>query len=135
MKQRARARRAARRLFRLSLVEGIPDDARVRRVARRLAGSRHRGSLAILSDFHRWLRLDRERRTAVVESAAVLPADLRQEVAAGLAHRYGRGLMTSFAENRGLIAGMRIRVGSDVYEGSVRGRLEALEARFEGAHG
>jgi F-type H+-transporting ATPase subunit delta len=37
---------------------------------------------------------------------------------------------TSFAENPALIGGMRVRVGSDVYDGSVRTALLALEERF-----
>jgi F-type H+-transporting ATPase subunit delta len=47
-----------------------------------------------------------------------------------LVQEYGQGLNTTFAENPELIAGMRIRVGSDVYDGSVRSRLEALEQKF-----
>jgi F-type H+-transporting ATPase subunit delta len=37
---------------------------------------------------------------------------------------------TSFAENPALIGGMRVKIGSDVYDGSVRAALEALEERF-----
>jgi F-type H+-transporting ATPase subunit delta len=43
---------------------------------------------------------------------------------------YGDGLATSFRENADLIGGMRIKVGSDVYDGSIRRKLEALRARL-----
>jgi F-type H+-transporting ATPase subunit delta len=55
---------------------------------------------------------------------------LRASVQAGLARVHGPGLSTSFAEDSALIGGMRIRVGSDVYDGSVQGRLAALEQSF-----
>jgi len=36
----------------------------------------------------------------------------------------------SFAHSPALIGGMRVKVGSDVYDGSVQARLATLEARF-----
>ena len=35
-----------------------------------------------------------------------------------------------FAQNPALIGGMRIKVGSDVYDGSVQARLAALQESF-----
>ena len=130
MKTSRHAKRAARQLFRLCLVDGVLEERCVREVAQYLAGSRRRGALAVLSDFSRVVRLDRDRHTAVVESASPLAGDLRQDIQAGLARRYGPGLNTSFAQNPGLIGGVRIKVGSDVYDGSVRARLAALAARL-----
>jgi F-type H+-transporting ATPase subunit delta len=43
---------------------------------------------------------------------------------------YGAGVEATFTENPALIGGMRIKVGSDVYDDSVRARLAALEARL-----
>jgi len=76
------------------------------------------------------VRLDRDRHTAVVETAAPLVPEVRADVQAGLARLYGDGLEASFEENPGLIGGMRIKVGSDVYDGSVRAKLAALQARL-----
>jgi F-type H+-transporting ATPase subunit delta len=76
------------------------------------------------------VRLDLARHTATVESAAPLPADLQAAIDAGLTRRYGPGLSTAFAHRPALIGGMRIQVGSDVYDGSVRAGLAALEKRF-----
>jgi F-type H+-transporting ATPase subunit delta len=130
MKANRRTIRAARRLFRVCLIDGRLDEPRVRQVARRLAASRRRGSIAVLSSLRRLVRLDRDRHRAVVETATSLPDDLRDEVQAGLARHYGSGLATSFETSPGLIGGMRIRVGSDVYDGSVRARLAAIESRL-----
>ena len=43
---------------------------------------------------------------------------------------YGRGLLMSYADNPALVGGVRITVGSDVYDGSIKGRLTALSERF-----
>lgn len=130
MRAKKKVTRAARRLFRLALVDGRADESRVRRIARRLATSKRRGSLALLSCFQRLVRLDRDRYAAVVESAAPLPDALRADVTARLARAYGPGLVASFQEDPALIGGMRITVGSDVYDGSVRARLAALATRL-----
>jgi len=130
MKGTRRTIRAARRLYRLCLIDGRLDESRVRQVARRLGGSRRRGSIAVLSSLRRMVKLDRDRHRAVVETATSLPDDLRDEVQASLARLYGSGLATSFETSPDLIGGMRIRVGSDVYDGSVRARLAAIESRL-----
>jgi F-type H+-transporting ATPase subunit delta len=130
MKQSRKARRAARQLFQLCLVDGVLDEGRVRQVARRVAESRRRGALPMLSGFLRLVRLERDRHTAVVETATPLADGVRDAVQAGLTRMYGRGLETSFGQNPELIGGMRIKVGSHVYDGSVRARLAALQARL-----
>jgi F-type H+-transporting ATPase subunit delta len=122
--------REARRLFRFCLVNGSLDEARVRQIVQRVLESKRRDGHVLLSRFLRLVRLDRSRHTAEVESATVLPPDLQAGVKAGLAQVYGPGLSISFVESPALIGGMRIRVGNDVYDGSVRAKLAALERRF-----
>ena len=130
MKSNRRTRRAARRLFRLSGPGGQVDEGRVRAIARRLTASERRGSGAVLRDYLRLVRIALERRSAVVESAVALADDIRADVTARLAGTYGAGLTTTFTVNPALLGGMRIKVGSDVYDGSVRARLAALQARL-----
>ncbi len=130
MKVNRKARRASRELFRMCLVDGTLDESRARLVASRVAASRHNGHLAILSDFQRLVRLDRHRHSARVETATPLIASLREQIEADLKRSYGSSVTASFGENPALIGGMRIRVGSDVYDGSIRARLAALQARL-----
>jgi F-type H+-transporting ATPase subunit delta len=130
MKTTKRARRDARRLYRACLSNGLLDDGRVRLVVRRIADARRRGTLAILSHFARLVRLDRARHLAVVESAAPLAPDLVATVETGVASLYGPGTSTEVVQNPALIGGMRVKIGSDVYDGTVRGALAALEERF-----
>ncbi len=130
MKTTRHAKREAKRLFRLCLVNGFLDEGRTRQVVRRLIGDKRRGALALLSHFQHLVKLEYARRTAEVESAVPLPADLREPIQADLARAYGPGISASFVDNPKLIGGMRIRVGSDVYDGSVRARLAELEKNF-----
>ncbi|HMK39127.1 MAG TPA: F0F1 ATP synthase subunit delta, partial [Bacteroidota bacterium] len=116
-------RRDAKRLFHACLVDGLLDEARARQVVKRVIDARHRGGLALLSHFERLVKLDRAQHTARVESAIPLPADVRARIQAGLDRAYGPGISASFAHTPALIGGMRIRIGSDVYDGSVRARL------------
>jgi F-type H+-transporting ATPase subunit delta len=130
MAAKKRFRRLARQLFNLCLVDGKLAPDRVRQVARRLADRSERNSLAVLSEFQRLVRLNRAQHTALVESAAPLTDDVRRDVEAQLARLHGSDLEISFALNPILIGGMRIKVGSNVYDGTVRGRLNALEQQL-----
>ncbi len=130
MKTTRQIKREAKRLFRLCLVNGLLDEGRARQVVQRVIQTKRRGGLALLSYFRRLVKLDSARQTAQVESVMPLPADLRASIQAGLARIYGPGISASFVHNPELIGGMRIKVGSDVYDGSVRARLAALEKGF-----
>jgi F-type H+-transporting ATPase subunit delta len=130
MKTTKQIMREARQLFRVCLVDGRLDEDRARVVVQRVIQSRHRGYLTLLGHFERLLKLQYDRFTARVESALPLPADLQATVRAELTGVYGPGITTLFARNPALIGGMRIQVGSDVYDGSVRSGLATLEKSF-----
>jgi F-type H+-transporting ATPase subunit delta len=125
-----KARKDATRLWRLCLVNGRPDAGRVRTIVDGLIETRRTGAAAVLSHFVRLARLDAARWSARVDTAAPLDAADRAALEAMLAERYGRGIEAAFAVDPALIGGMRLRVGSDVYDGSVRARLAALDRRF-----
>jgi len=130
MKTTKQTKREATRLFRMCLVHGLLDESRVREVVERTIEGKRRGYLALLSQFHRLVKLDCARRTAEVASAVPLPADLQASVQADLQSAYDPAISILFAHRPELIGGMRIKVGSDVYDGSVQAGLAALEKRF-----
>jgi F-type H+-transporting ATPase subunit delta len=130
MKISKQAQRDTRQLFRSCLVNGLLDESRVRAAVVLLVAKKPRGYVEILSRLHRLTKLNLEQRAARVESAKPLPADLQAEVAAQLQKIYGNGLNLSFGENPALIGGLKIQVGSDLYDGSVKKRLEQLEQSF-----
>src|SRR5437762_472836 len=121
--------RDAKELWRLCLVRGSLDESRARLVANGLAESRRAGALTILKTFLRLVKLDRARGTALIASASPLDADVRADVEDGLARRYGRDIAASFVVDPSLIGGMCVTIGSELYDGSVRAGLAALEAR------
>ena len=130
MKISKRARRDAKQLFRSCVLSGLLDDDRVRRMVRQIIAQKPRGYFAILTHFQRLVKLDVARRTARIESAIQLPESLSTAIQANLARRYGPGLTVSFAQKPDLIGGLRVQVGSDVYDGSIRARLAELADRF-----
>ncbi len=130
MKVSKQAKREAKELFRNCLTDGLLDDGRVRASVQRVLQAKPRGYLAILTHFERLVKLAIEQRTARIESAVPLTPGLQTEVQKSLARAYGPGLAISFAQNPALVGGLKIRVGSDVYDGSIQGRLKALQESF-----
>ena len=123
-------KREAKRLFRFCLINGLLDEGRSRQVVRRIIDAKRRGGVALLSHFRRLVKVDCARHTVEVQSAMPLDADLRASIQADLARAYGSGSSASFVHKSELIGGMRIKVGNEVYDDSVRARLAALEKNF-----
>ncbi|HTV75431.1 MAG TPA: F0F1 ATP synthase subunit delta [Candidatus Baltobacteraceae bacterium] len=130
MKISKQEQREARQLFHSCLVNGLLDESRVRQTVSLLMSKKPRGYVGILSRLHRLVKLDLEQHAARVESATPLPADLQADVAGRVKKIYGEGLDISFSQNPALIGGLRIQVGSDLYDGSVKTRLERLKQSF-----
>ena len=126
MKISKRAQRDARQLFRSCQVNGLLDENRVRQAVSLLLAQKPRGYVEILSRLHRLVKLDLEQRAARVESATPLPADLQADVTNRIRKIHGAGADITFSQNPALIGGLRIQVGSDLYDGSVKTRLEKL---------
>ena len=120
------ARKSARSLFRSCMIDGKLDASRVRAVTDTLAAEKPRGYLAVLQSFSRLVRLELERRHAVIESAAPLAETEMTKLRADITRTHGDDLTFDTVVRPELIGGLRIRVGSDVWDGSVRARLEAL---------
>jgi len=120
----------AKRLFRLCLVSGRVDPGRAHQAVEMLVARRQRGSLRLLRQFRRLLKLHEEQRTASVECAVPATPDLERSVRHRIESLYGAGISTVFAHNPRLIGGIRIRVGCDVFDGSILNGLTALGTSF-----
>jgi F-type H+-transporting ATPase subunit delta len=130
MKAGKQVRREAKELFRSTLVNGVMDEAKVRTLVQRVLQVKPRGYIPILEALKRLIKLEEARRAANVESAIALSPDQQASVSGNLERIYGRGLHISFQQNPALIGGLRVRVGSDVYDGSVASRLNRLAESF-----
>jgi F-type H+-transporting ATPase subunit delta len=123
-------KREAKQVLRLCMVDGLLDERRVDRVVQHFSAATYRHCPILLKCFLRLVKLERNRRSARIESATPLSAELQAATLANLTRRYGPGLSAAFTHRASLIGGMRIQVGSDLYDGSVLARLRALEKSF-----
>ncbi len=128
MKISKEARRVSRSLFRACMVDGKLDDQRVRLAVSKVAAAKPRGSIGILENFKNLVANELNRSVAVVESASELDAATKSQLQAGLNAKYGRPLSLTFEVNPELLGGLRVKVGADVWDGSVKARLAALQA-------
>ena len=130
MKISKEARRSSRQLFRACLADGKLDESRVRLVLTQVAASKPRGYIAILTNLQRLITTEVERSSAKVESATELDSATRADLQSSLTRKYGRPITLSFQTQPELLGGIRVQVGSDVWDGTVKARLEALKAQL-----
>ena len=130
MKITKQARRGAKQLFQSCQVNGQLDDNRVRKAVQLLIEQKPRGYFAILQHIQRLVKLDEASRSARVESAVALGKAQQQDVRNSLKRLKGGDVTVEFATNPSLIGGMRVKIGDDVFDGSVKTRLTALSDNF-----
>ena len=130
MKISKQSRRDAKGLLRAVQVNGVLDENKVRQVVDQVLSSKPRGYIGTLMHFQRLVKLDIDRHTALIETVIPIDAAQQSQLKAALEKRYGAGLRFAFVQNPALIGGVRIQVGSDVYDGSVRTRLNRLQESF-----
>ena len=130
MKGSKQSRRDAKQLFQSCQVDGALDEARVRQAVALLIEKKPRGYFGTLQELQRLVKLDVNNRSARVESAVALSEAQQQEVRASLGRLKGADVEVEFAEDADLIGGMRVKLGDDVYDGSVKTRLSRLAESF-----
>ena len=130
MKISKEIRQLSRKLMRASYVNGTLDRERINSIVQSIIAERPRSYIHLLENYLRLLRLEFGKRQATIESAAELDPAAGRKIVAGLEHKYGAGLATNFVVNPALLGGVRVRVGSDVWDSSVRNRLERLQQKL-----
>lgn len=118
----------AQQFFKLSLVDGRLSGERVAGVLAYIEKKPPVRSVAVLRAYQRLVAAEVARGVAVVEHAGPVSEAALQGIAAGMTSRYGRSVATQAKSNPTLLAGLRIRVGDDVFESSAAGQLGALAA-------
>jgi F-type H+-transporting ATPase subunit delta len=130
MKISKEVRQLSGKLVRASFVDGQLDGGRVQELVASIIKNKPRNYLQLLENYQRLLRLEAEKHRARIESATALDEAAGKQIMADLQKRYGHGLSAEFTVNPALLGGVRIRVGSDVWDSSVRARLERLQQKF-----
>jgi len=123
-------RRTARKLISASVENGQLNPDVVRAIVKKLAGKKPRGYLQLINAFRRLVRLELEKSRVLVQSGAPLEASLREKIVSDLKKKYGRQIVAEFAVDKSLIGGVKITVGSDVWDGTVKSRIERLAHKF-----
>jgi F-type H+-transporting ATPase subunit delta len=120
------AQQLAKQLFRLSLVNGEVSAERVAGVLEYVEKHRPAHPHAVLSAYRRLIATELARSEAVVEHAGAIPPATLDAIAANLARKTSRKVTITTKRNDALLAGVRIRLGDDLYESSVAGQLQTL---------
>ncbi len=116
----------ARQFLKVSLVDGAVSPERVAGVLEYIEKHKPAHSVAVLKAYQRLVASEIARSQAVVEHAGAADAARLDAIAGALSQKYGRKITWVAKPNPSLLAGLRVRVGDDVYESSVSNQLTAL---------
>ncbi len=130
MKVTKDAANAGKRLFRLCSVGGRLNEDKLRTVIKAIVTKKPRNFKGILATLHRLVRLDMAQRHVTIESATELDAATGQSIAQKMIAQHGEGLTFEYKINPALLGGIRIRKGDDVWDGSIKGRLDRFADAF-----
>ncbi len=131
MKVGRQARKDAKALFNACLNnKGGLTETRVKKVVKALLGDKPRGYLAILTHFHKLVRLKLAENTATVTTADQLTEEQAGEIQKSISEKYGKDLKFQLKVDPKLIGGARIQIGSDVFDASIKARLDKLRQAF-----
>ena len=130
MKINKETRQLSKGLLRASFTDGQLDSGRIASLVKSLIEKKPRHYIKVLEAYKRLLRLEVEKRSATIETATELAPEAGARIVSNLRRKYGIDLVTRFVVNSELLGGMRIRVGSDVWDSSVRNRLHRLQQQL-----
>ncbi|MBL4576131.1 MAG: F0F1 ATP synthase subunit delta [Opitutaceae bacterium] len=111
-----------------SMEEGSISASRVTEVLRYIEENSPRHQIAVLKAYQRFVRIELEKHIAHVESATDLSDSVLENISAAMSTRYNRTIKAIASKNENLIAGIRVRVGCDVFEDSIANQLSALQS-------
>ena len=121
----------ARRVFGLCQTDdGHLDEGKMRTAIARIVERKPRNYRGVLFALKRLVRLEVERSRVLVESAAELPEETRAKLESDLKSRHGDGLSFEYKITPELLGGLRVRIGNDVWDGTVKARLDRLSEAF-----
>ena len=120
------AQQFARQLFSLSLVDGAVSGDRVAGVLEYIEKHETPNPVMVLKAYYRLIATEVAKGQAIVEHAGAVDDAMLAAIAAAMTKRYGRAVTATARPNAGLLAGLRVHIGDDIYESSIAGQLAAL---------
>jgi len=130
MKINKEIRQLSRQMLRASFTDRQLDHGKIASLVQSLIAKRPRHFMNVLQYYKRLLRLEIEKRHARIESATELAPQAAGDIVARLKKKYGEDLTSEFVVDPTLLGGVRVRVGSDVWDGTLRNRLERLQQQL-----
>jgi F-type H+-transporting ATPase subunit delta len=130
MKNNKEIRQLSRGMLRASFTDGQLDRGKVTSLVQSLVTQKPRHYVDVLQHYKRLLRLEIEKRHGRIESAVKLDSETSKQIVDRLKRKYGNDLTADFTVDPVLLGGLRVRVGSDVWDGTLRNRLERLQQQL-----
>lgn len=124
MKRDKKVLQFAKRLVELSRDGGVITEPKVAEVLAGIKKIKPRHELLLLKSYLGYIRKAVAEQTAVVSTPGALSPDTLSAIESNFTQVYGRPISAVTARDASLIAGVRIRIGDDVYDASVAGRLK-----------
>ncbi|HEY0864070.1 MAG TPA: F0F1 ATP synthase subunit delta [Lacunisphaera sp.] len=118
----------AKQLFKLSVVNGTVSPDQVAGVLGWVEKTSPRHVLTLLKLYHGYIATELAKSQAIVEHAGPVTDGTLKLIEGAMTQKYRRTVTATARPNPALLAGLRIRVGSDLYESSVAGQLAALSS-------
>jgi F-type H+-transporting ATPase subunit delta len=118
--------RLAKKLVELSREDGVVTDARVTDVLAGLKAANLRHKLLVLKTYLYFIRKAVAEQTAVVATPDSLSPDALAAIESSFSQLYSRPISAVTTPDASLIAGVRVRIGDDVFDASLAGRLQRL---------
>ncbi len=118
----------ARQLFKLSLADGQVSAEQISGVLGWVNKHSPRRPLALLQLYQRLITTELARSQAVVTHAGPLGAGMLAQIEKAMTLKYSRPVTATAAPDSSLLAGIRVRVGDDIYESSAASQLASLSA-------
>ena len=126
MKRDQKITKLAKKLLELSKDSGVVTESNVADVLAGFQQVQHRRHLTVLKTFLNYLRREVALQTAVVSTPTGLSEDALNAIEVQFSKLYNRPVNAVTQPDTSLIAGVRVRVGDDLFDASVAGRLQRL---------
>lgn len=118
----------AKSLLKLSFEDGQFSEERATAVLQTLEKNPPRNYASVLKEFLKLVQREVANNTAAVEHAGDISPAALEAIKKKFSAHYGRDVNVTTQLNDSLIAGLRVRVGCDLFDSSVAGALKELEA-------
>lgn len=126
MKVSKASREFATRVFRMCTENGSLNEDKLSKSISFLSEKRPTDYLGILTALKKLVRLDVDKRTVYIESAKELSSEEGQRIRASLTKKHGENLVYNQSVNPDLIGGLKVRIGSQIYDGTVLSKINRL---------